>query len=157
MADSDQIIPHACQILLVRMGELLACIDLCDVERTVSLVAMQVIPGSAAYVAGIMNYAGHSIPVIDLAIRLGLASSPYTLDTPIVVCRHQQQRVAMIVQDIIGIQSLSAQDQQLASQFSRYGTAVRASAHTGLGLALLLDVAWLMQPELYQFMQDEDC
>jgi chemotaxis signal transduction protein len=108
-------------------------------------------------VAGIMNYAGYSLPVIDLAIRLGMISRPYTLDTPIIVCRHEQQRIAVIVQDIIGVQTLNGPELQLGAQFARYDTAVRASAHTAQGLALLLDVAWLMQPELYQFMQDEDC
>lgn len=140
----------ACQILLLKTGGMLACIDLCNVERTFSLVAMQLTPGSAPYVAGIMNYAGSSLPVIDLAIRLGLPSIPYTLDTPIMVCVHQQQRIAVIVQDIIGIQNLPVQDQQLTREFSRYGAAFRASAHTGSGLALLLDASWLMQAGLYE-------
>ena len=144
------------QILLFNMGDVLACVDLGKVERTVSLVAMRVIPGSAGYVAGIMDYAGCSMPVIDLAIRLGLPSSPYTLNTPIIVYRHQQQRIALIVEDIIGIRIPGEQDRQLATQFARYGTAVRASVHTDQGVALLLDVSWLMQPELFECVTEND-
>lgn len=142
-----------CQVLMIRVGGVLACIELSNVERTFSLVALQTMPSSAPYVAGIMNFAGSSLPVIDLAIRLGLPSSPYTLDTPIVVCVHEQQRIGVIVQDIAGIQILHERDQQLIREFSRHGAAFRASAHTGMGLALLLDAAWLIQPELYHGTQ----
>lgn len=147
-------VSNSCQVLMIRMDGLLACIDLSNVERTFSLVALQAMPGSAPYVAGIMNFAGSSLPVIDLAIRLGVPSSPYTLDTPVVVCVHERQRICLIVQDIIGIQVLREQDRQLTREFSRYGAAFRASAHTGLGLALLLDSAWLVQCELYQGAQE---
>lgn len=138
------------QVLLVRMGELLACIDLANVERTFSLVALQAMPGGAPYVAGIMNFAGSSVPVIDLAIRLRLPSSPYKLDTPIVVCAYERQRIGLIVMDIIGIQNLHGHEQQLTRELGRYGAAFRASVHTKPGLALLLDPAWLARPELYQ-------
>jgi purine-binding chemotaxis protein CheW len=138
------------QVLLVKMGEVLACIGLESVERTFSLVALQTMPGGAPYVAGIMNFAGSSLPVIDLAIRLGLPSAPYKPDTPIVVCAHEGQRVGLIVMDIIGIQNLQEQEQQLTRELARYGAAFRASVHTKVGLALLLDSAWLTQPELYR-------
>lgn len=135
---------------MIRTGGLLACIDLANVERTFSLVAMPAMPGSAPYVAGIMNYAGSSVAVIDLAIRLGLQSSPYTQDTPIMVCVHQQRRIGVILQDIVGIQTLQERDQQLTRELGGAGAAFRASAHTGQGLALLLDAAWLTQTDLFQ-------
>lgn len=138
-----------CQVLMVGVGGLLACIDLNHVERTFSLVALQAMPGSAPYVAGIMNFAGSSLPVIDLALRLGLPSFPYTLDTPIMVCVQDNQRIGVIVQDVIGIQTLHEQDRQLTRELSRHGAAFRASAHTEQGLALLLDSAWLVQSGLY--------
>lgn len=145
----------ASQVLMVGVGGLLACIDLNNVERTFSLVALQAVPGSAPYVAGIMNFAGSSLPVIDLALRLGLPSSPYTLDTPIMVCVQDDQRIGVIVQDVIGIQTLHEQDRQLTRELSRHGAAFRASAHTEQGLALLLDSAWLLQTELYGSAREE--
>ena len=147
-ADSE-----ACRVLVFKMGGAYACIDLGSVERTISLVAMQPMPGSAAYVAGIMNYAGTSLPVIDLAIRLGLPSGAYTLDTPIMICVHENLRIALIVEDIIGIEALKVQDRQLTREFSRYGSAFLASAHTSLGLALQLEPSWLTAASLYD---DED-
>jgi purine-binding chemotaxis protein CheW len=141
----------ASQVLIIRIGNGgLACIDLNNVERTISLVALQHMPGSAAYVAGIMNYAGSSLVVIDLAIRLGLPSAPYKLDTPILICVHEHHRLGVIVSDIVGIQTLQQKDQQLTSELTGYGQAFRASAHTDQGLALMLDTAWLTQSELYQ-------
>lgn len=147
--DEIPVVCDTCQVLTIRLDGLLACVDLNSVERTHSLVAMQAMPGCAPYVAGIMNYAGNSLAVIDLAIRLGLSSSPYTLDTVIMICTHGGQRIGVIVPDIVGVEELHEQDRQLTREFSRYGAAFRASAHTGLGLALLLDAAWLTQTELY--------
>lgn len=152
MVDCDADV-EACQVVVFRMGGVYACVDLGCVERTVSLVAMQPMPGSAPYVVGIMNYAGISLPVIDLAIRLGLPSRAYTLDTPIMVCTHQNMRIALIVEDIVGIEALKVQDRQLTREFSRYGSAFLASAHTSLGLALQLEPSWLTAVGLYA---DED-
>lgn len=139
----------SCQVLLLKAGNMMFCMDLVNVERAISLVAMQTVPGCAPYVAGIMNYAGSSLPVIDLAIRLGLQSSAYTLDTPIMICSHEHQRMGVIVQDIAGIQTLREQDKQLTRELAGIDAAIRASVHTGSGLALLLDAAWLLQSELY--------
>lgn len=136
------------QILVCRVGGMLTCIDLSDIERTISLVTIQPMPGSAPHVVGIMNFAGSSLPVIDLAIRLGLQSAAYTLDTPILVCVHEKRRIGVIVQDIVGIRAQP--DQQLTDEFGRYGAAFRASVHTDLGLVLMLNPTWLTQSDLYQ-------
>ncbi|MDD4928413.1 MAG: chemotaxis protein CheW [Gallionella sp.] len=149
-ADIDEVLSGNCQVLVLKMGGMLACIELGYVERTISLVALHVMPGSAPHVAGIMNYAGSSVPVIDLAIRLGLPSLPYTLDTPIVVCMHGLKRMGVIVQDIKGIQMLQESDLQLTGELGRHDAAFRACAHTDTGLAFLLDAAWLINSGLYQ-------
>lgn len=137
------------QVLAVRVDETLACIDLDAVERTFSLVALQAVPGAAHWVAGIMNYAGSSLAVIDLALRLGLPARQYDIDTPIVVCEWGEQRLGLIVSDIVGIQSPAPADVQLADSFQRRGAAFRASLHTSLGLALLLDMDWLMDADIF--------
>jgi len=154
--EEKPVVCNTCQVLMVRLDGMLACIDLSSVERTLALAAMQAMPGCAPYVAGIMNYAGNSLAVIDLAIRLGLPSSPYTLDTVVMICVHDGQRIGVIVQDIVGVQDLHEQDRQLTRELARYGAAFRASAHTDLGLALLLDAAWLTQAGLYPLVQHSD-
>jgi len=154
MIAEKQTAPSVFQVLLVRVGGMLACMDLHSVERTFSLVALQVVPGGAPYVAGIMNLAGKSVPVIDLAIRMGLPSLSYGLDTPIVVCVHGDHRVGVIVTDIIGIHDLHEHDQQLSREFGQHDEAFRASVHTSMGLALLLDTAWLAKSGLYQDRAD---
>ncbi len=137
------------QILLCRVSEMLVCIALSHVERTTPLVAIQPMPGSADYVVGMMNFVGHSLPVIDLAMRLDLPAPPYTLDTPILVCVHDKQHIGVMVQNIVGIRTLHSSDQQLTAEFGRYSAAFRASVHTDLGLVLMLDSAWLVNSELY--------
>jgi purine-binding chemotaxis protein CheW len=153
LREDELTITASCHVLLLKAGNLLFCMDLVNVECAISLVAMQTVPGCAPYVAGIMNYAGSSLPVIDLAIRLGLQSSAYSLDTPIMICSHEHQRMGVIVQDIAGIQTLHEQDKQLTRELTGIDAAIRASVHTGSGLALLLDAAWLLQSEIYTDLQ----
>lgn len=139
----------AYHVLAVKAGGLLICIDLESVERTFSLVALQPVPGGALFVAGIMNHAGKSLPVIDLAIRLALPASSYNMDTPIVVCSHGGRQVGVIVNDILGILALNRRDIQLSRELECHGSAFRASLHTPQGLAFLLDSAWLADFDLY--------
>ena len=137
------------QLLTIKVANVLACIDLTHVERTFSLVDIKPMPGSAPYVVGILNYAGSSLPVIDLAIRLGLPSANYQLDTPIMVCTDGQKSVGVIVQDIVGVQAVDMQEFQLADELGSFGSAFTASVHTEPGLAFMLNVPWLTQSELY--------
>jgi len=137
------------KLLTIKVSNVLACIDLTHVERTFSLVEVKAMPGSAPYVAGILNYAGSSLPVIDLAIRLGLPSSSYHLDTPIMVCTLEEKSIGVIVQDIVGVESVDIQEFQLADELSGFGSAFTASIHTEPGLALLLNVSWLIHSDLY--------
>ncbi|WP_223246779.1 chemotaxis protein CheW [Sulfuriferula thiophila] len=148
-AITPQPVSQAYQVLVARAGGLLVCIELECVERTFSLVALQPVPGGAPAVAGIMNYAGSSLPVIDIAVRLLLPAAPYSLDTPIVVCAHDGRRVGVIVSEIIGIQMLNREDMQLARELGGHGAAFSASLHTQQGLAYLLDSGWLTTFDLY--------
>src|ERR1017187_1660807 len=98
------------QLLALKVANIQACIDLSNVERTFSLVDVKAMPGSAPYVVGILNHSGNSLPVIDLAIRLGLLSAPYQLDTPIMICTHEQKSIGVIVQDIVGVLAVDEQE-----------------------------------------------
>ena len=65
------------------------------------------------------------------------------------VCTHEQKSIGVIVQDIVGVQTVSDQEIQLTDELGSFGSAFVASVHTGLGLALMLDVSWLTESQLY--------
>lgn len=55
------------------------------------------VPGTLPYVIGIMQIRGRVVPVVDLRARFGLEPAPTTLDSRVVVVRHRDREVALLV------------------------------------------------------------
>jgi purine-binding chemotaxis protein CheW len=55
------------------------------------------VPGTPAYVAGIVTVRGRVVPVIDLRRRFGLPAVPATLDTRIIVTQVDERVVGLCV------------------------------------------------------------
>lgn len=105
-------------ILHFRFNDILACIDVSHVIKVFPLVTLEEIPGSPSYIVGLMNLAGESIPVIDLAIRLGLSrKEAYSLETPILLCRDTNQSAGIIVDQINNLETIFEKDIQMTEQF----------------------------------------
>ncbi|MCH9770139.1 MAG: chemotaxis protein CheW [Gammaproteobacteria bacterium] len=82
-------------------------IALSKILRVIHFSALQNIPGTPNYLAGLLNLHGQSLPVYDLALRLKLTeSTAYTINTPIILCEHQQHRLGLIVDEIIGVENI---------------------------------------------------
>jgi len=45
------------QVLIISLNDMLVCLDISNVLRSFSLLALHPLPGGAPYVAGIMNFA----------------------------------------------------------------------------------------------------
>jgi len=62
-------------LLLFRMGKERYALDASQVIEVVPLAELKTVPKAPAYVAGVLNYRGHPVPVIDLSqLNLGRAS-----------------------------------------------------------------------------------
>ncbi len=104
------------------------------------------VPGTPPWVRGVMNLRGSVVPVLDLSVKLGLAESPVTKRTCIVVSEVDLdgERVVMgvMADSVSEVLELSAADVEPPPAF---GTAVRVDYLLGLGrlrdrFVLLLDV-----------------
>lgn len=63
------------------------CMDFQYLERVLPLPMLEPVPSGPDYVAGLMNLQGRAIPIIDLALRLGMnREQPYSLNAPILLC-----------------------------------------------------------------------
>ncbi len=128
-------------LLWVRVQSIDCCIDLTYVDRVVSLVALQAVPGAPIYFAGLLNLSGRNIPVIDLGLRLGMERpEPYTADTPIIVCTAGADMLGVIVNDVNGMEWVHSSDLQLGSMMGEGNPLLNASINTDRGMALLLDI-----------------
>ncbi|KAF0118368.1 MAG: purine-binding chemotaxis protein CheW [Rhodospirillaceae bacterium] len=123
------------------------CLPLEDVVRVFALVSLQSVPGASVFLKGVANIGGRSVPVVDLAQRIGLPSmTRYTLETPIVLCQTDDFLIGLIVETVAGLASFRACDIQLVDLFqdldrSMAGIAVVAGQQT-----MVIDVRRLFGP-----------
>ncbi len=138
------------QLLLVQTGDsLLAAIDLNAVERVIPLTAVQPIPQGPAYLLGLLDLHGSGVPVMDLGLRLGLnEAAPYDLDTPIVICRRGDLLAGLVAREVVGTSRLQLDDVQLEKTFAHGSPMFQAAVSTDQGLALLVDLSRVLDPEL---------
>ena len=99
------------------------------------------VPGSPAYVAGIVQIRGKVIPVVDLRLRFGLPAIEGTLDSRIVVGMHKDREVGLLVdsaREVLKLKDseLSAPPAMVTDQATGF---VKAVARPGTRLLMLID------------------
>ena len=124
------------------------CLELKHVEKVVLLPALQMIPGSPNFVAGLMNVHGISVIVIDLALRLGLnRTHHYSLDMPVLLCREGENLFGMIVDHITGLKEISLENITLRDQLQGESF-ILASVKIANELTLLINLKSIFKFEL---------
>lgn len=128
-------------LLHFMVHDLQCCLHVQDVSRMMSLMDVQAIPGDSSYLLGMMNLHGDSVPVIDLGLRIGHQQvSPYTIDTPIILCSYKGQNIGMVVTEILEIVDCDSQALQVRPEYKESAQPYQAIVNTGDGLSLLLDI-----------------
>ncbi len=108
------------------------------------------LPEVPAYVLGVTNLRGTIIPVIDLRRLFGLAPREIDADTRTIVVTVGGRIVGCTVDAVsqvirLAADQLAAADDTALTDGPRY---VAAFAHVGPGLAIVLDVDQLLDPDL---------
>jgi len=126
------------------------CIDLSSVAKVFPIVLFQYVPEGPAYLRGLMTLGGKSVPVIDLAIRLGEKNpNQYTVDTPIVLCTDGHRQVGLIVDQVAGVEKVEEKDLQMRPMFKKDSKPpFKAVVGTPRGLSLLLDMERVLDIDL---------
>lgn len=128
------------------LGEACFSVPLAFVERVVPLMSLQTIPGGPAHLAGLLNYHGESVCVVDLAIWLGTAGCQrYHVDTPMLICRSGQTAVAFIVNEVIGVKQHVGDATHLHDQLQHGHLPFVATINDAEGVALLVDIERVLQ------------
>ena len=121
-------------------------VSILRVREIIEYEAVTRVPGTPPWVRGVMNLRGSVVPVIDLAVKLGLPETVVTKRTCIVVSEVDLdgERVVMgVVADAVSqVMDLAASEIEPPPAF---GTAVRVDYLLGLGrlkdrFVLLLDI-----------------
>lgn len=125
------------------------CINLNVVKKIFPLTFIERIPYSPSYLVGVMNFSGKSVPVIDLALRLGLKRKHfYSLDTPIILCTHLSHQIGMIVDEIIGLAQVKQDQLQMHEDFQTDKSPILGVIHSNDDLILMLNMDAILKINL---------
>lgn len=79
-----------------------------SVREIVPMAALSRPPSMPSLLEGVLNLRGTSIPVLRVALLLGLPQQPLELHTPLVVVRDEPVALALLVERVTGIVAVSA-------------------------------------------------
>ena len=152
---NNLIVEPTLQLLDFRLDDVQVCIELQYVIKILPLVYLDSVPGSPAYLAGLMNIAGRSIPVIDLAIRLGLQRvAPYSLDSSILLCKKGQHLAGMIVDKVLDLLCVKSSALQMNTEFNDADSLFLAAVSAKNDFSLLVNMNKILPIEFAENKSD---
>ena len=95
--------------LLFRVGAMVYGCDIRDAQEIIALRPMTRLPGAPAFVRGLINLRGTIVTVLDLAVRLDPARAA-TTDGSILLVRHDERLVGVVVEEVFDVRSLDIDD-----------------------------------------------
>lgn len=88
-----------------------------DIHEIMELPALKLFPGYPSYFAGILDYRGETIGVIDSRICIGFPLEKYSLTDVLVIVKEDSQFFGIILPPVFDIQDLISAKQVHFSQF----------------------------------------
>ena len=110
------------------------------------------LPGSEPFIGGIINVRGHIVTLMDLGLRLGLASVLSREDHQVAVLAHRGGRAALAVEEVAGLRVRTETERQEAVAVLR-GLRLEQPFFTDVGevdgeLCIGLDLDEILSPIL---------
>ena len=136
------------QILIFALDEPRYALYLSAVERVVHAVETTALPTAPKFVVGVINMQGQVIPVLDIRSCFGIPAREINQDDQFILARTSKRLVALVVDSVIGIHELSAQELVTARQILPGTAYIDSLAKIKGDLVLLCD--------LEQFLSFED-
>jgi purine-binding chemotaxis protein CheW len=119
-----------------------------DVLQMESFDGATPVPGTAAYVAGLVQVRGRVVPVVDLRARFGLPAQAPTLDTRVVVVQSAERTVGLLVDSAREVVELAPDAlKPPPAVVANGGGFVKAVAQSGKRLVMLIDFAKVIGEE----------
>lgn len=117
------------------------CADLQYINRALLLPMLDPVPDGPDCLAGLLNLSGKGIPVIDLSIDMKIKrSESYSLNTIVLICKNNNNQMGIIVDKVMGIESVDKNNFQLANDFDDKNVLFNAIVPIGEKLSLFLDI-----------------
>jgi purine-binding chemotaxis protein CheW len=100
------------KLLIFTLSDLRCALQLSDIERILSAVAISPVPKAPEIVMGLINVHGRIIPVLNIRTLLRLPKIEMTLNVndQIIIARTTSRPVAILVDNVQGVAEFSDQD-----------------------------------------------
>jgi purine-binding chemotaxis protein CheW len=108
---SEMIATHTAdgvELMAFRIGCQEFCVDIVSVREIRGWTPATALPHSPAFVRGVINLRGVVLPIVDLAVRLGLPSIEPTSRHVIIVSQIGKQIVGLLVDSVSEILTITA-------------------------------------------------
>lgn len=91
------------ELIAFRVGRQEFCINVMTVREIRGWTVATALPHTPRYVRGVINLRGAVLPIIDLAVRLGLPSTEPTARNVIIVVQIAHQQIGLLVDAVSDI------------------------------------------------------
>jgi purine-binding chemotaxis protein CheW len=130
------------------------CIDLQYLDKILPLAYLNCVPGAPPYLAGLLNVEGTGIPIIDIAILIGIPrQQPYTLSSPLVMCIEGAHRIGLIVDKILDMSVIENSQLQFNEDIDTTDSPFSAVVNIDSALALVINTDYLFKLHLLSVVQ----
>lgn len=99
------------ELIAFRVGRQEFCINVMMVREIRGWAGATMLPRSPRYVKGVINLRGAVLPIVDLAVRLGLPGTEPTARNVIIVVQIGHQQIGLLVDAVSDI--LTANDSEI--------------------------------------------
>ncbi len=111
MPNSMQTDANSRELIAFRVGRQEFCINVMMVREIRGWTAATALPRAPRYVRGVINLRGAVLPIVDLAVRLGLPATDPTERNVIIVVQIAHQQIGLLVDAVSDI--LTASDSNI--------------------------------------------
>lgn len=116
--------------------------EILKVREIMGVIEITNLPQTPAYVKGVINLRGIVIPIIDLRLKFGFPPREYDKNTCIIVVKHGESLMGVVVDTVSEVLDISANDMDDAPSF---GAGVNTDFILGMGkvkgkVKILLDI-----------------
>lgn len=91
-------------------------LDISKVQEIRGYTPLTPLPGTPAYLPGVMNLRGSVVPVMDVRRRFGMEARPYDRFSVVVVAAKGAQTVGLLVDSVSDVVSTNAIDRRAAEE-----------------------------------------
>ena len=106
------------ELIAFRVGRQEFCINVMMVREIRGWTAATSLPRAPRYIRGVINLRGAVLPIVDLAVRLGLPSTEATARNVIIVVQIANQQIGLLVDAVSDILTVSDRNIQPAPDVS---------------------------------------